>query len=233
MISRFFIDRPVFANVIAIVTVLVGGVALYFLPVERYPSLTPPTLVVSAFYPGANAKVVADTVATPLEQAVNGVQNMMYMSSSSNADGSYSLTLTFEIGTDMDAAQVLVQNRLASVEPSLPEEVRRLGVRVYKQSTNMIMVISLTSRSKTYDALFLSNYVTLRLKDELSRVPGVGSVGVGGAGAYSMRVWLDPDKLAARQLTTSDVVAALGRQNVQVAPGRSASRRTRPARCSR
>lgn len=219
MISKFFIDRPVFANVIALITILFGVVALYRLPVERYPAITPPTVVVSATYPGANAKVVADTVAAPIEQQVNGTENMMYMSSTSSADGSYALTITFEIGTNLDQAQVLVQNRIAIAEPSLPEEVRRQGLSVKKQSSNIVLAVSLTSPSKKYDALFLSNYATLRLRDELSRVDGVGDVVVRGVGSYAMRVWLDPDKLASRQLTTQDVTAALVRQNVQVAAG--------------
>jgi HAE1 family hydrophobic/amphiphilic exporter-1 len=219
MISRFFIDRPIFANVIAVLTVLFGVVAVTRLPVEQYPSITPPTVVVSTVYPGANAKVVADTVAAPIEQQINGVENMMYMSSTSSADGSYSLTITFEIGTNLDTAQVLVQNRLAIAEPTLPEEVRRQGVTVKKQSSNILLVISLTSPNGAYPPIFLSNYATLRIRDELSRVAGVGEVTVKGAGAYSMRVWMDPDKLAARQLTTQDVIAALARQNVQVAAG--------------
>lgn len=219
MISRFFIDRPIFANVIAILTVLFGIVAFYRLPIERYPAITPPTVVVSTNYPGANAKVVADTVAAPIEQQINGVENMMYMSSTSSADGSYGLTITFEIGTNLDDAQVLVQNRLSVAEPSLPEEVRRQGITVKKQSSNIILAISLTSPGKQFDGLFLSNYATLRLRDELSRVPGVGEVTVRGVGAYAMRVWLDPDKLASTRLTTQDVVAALARQNVQVAAG--------------
>src|SRR5215210_5583532 len=157
MIPRFFIDRPVFANVIAIVTILIGVVALYRLPVERYPQITPPTVVVSTVYPGANARTVADTVAAPIEQQVNGVENMMYMSSTCSADGSYSLTITFEIGTNLDDAQVLVQNRVAVAEPQLPEEVRRQGVLVKKQSSNIVLAISLTSPDGTFDGLFLSN----------------------------------------------------------------------------
>jgi len=219
MISRFFIDRPIFANVIAIMTLLFGFVALQRLPVERYPAITPPTVIVSTNYPGANAKVVADTVASPIEQQVNGVENMMYMSSTSSADGTYSLTITFEIGTKLDQAQVLVQNRLKEVEAKLPDEVRRQGISVKKQSSNILLVISLTSPDKVYDKLFLSNYATLRLRDEMSRIPGVGDVQVKGAGDYAMRIWMDPDKLASRQLTTSDVTAALARQNVQVAAG--------------
>src|SRR3954453_17220553 len=219
MISRFFIDRPVFANVIAIVTLLLGFVAIKRLPVERYPAIVPPTVIVSTNYPGANARVVADTVAAPIEQQINGVENMMYMSSTSSSDGSYTLTITFEIGTNLDGAQVLVQNRLSIAEPTLPEEVRRQGVTVKKQSSNILQVISLNSPEKTHDALFLSNYATLRVRDELSRGGGVGDVTVSGVGSYAMRVWLDPDKLAARQLTTQDVTAALARQNVQVAAG--------------
>jgi len=219
MISRFFIDRPVFANVIAIIMILFGVVAIYRLPVERYPAITPPTVVVSAVYPGATAKVVADTVAAPIEQQVNGVENMMYMSSTSSADGSYSLTITFEIGTNLDDAQVLVQNRIAIAEPNLPEEVRRQGVVVRKQTTNIVLAVSLTSPNKTHDGLFLSNYATLRLRDELSRVEGVGEIMVRGVGSYAMRIWIDPDKLASRQMTTQDVIAALARQNVQVAAG--------------
>ncbi len=219
MISRFFIDRPVFANVIAILTVVFGIVSLNRLPVERYPAITPPTVVIGTNYPGANAKTVADTVAAPIEQVINGVEEMMYMSSTSSADGSYSLTITFEIGTNLDDAQVRVQNRLSIAEPSLPEEVKRQGISVKKQSSNIILAVSLTSPSKKFDGLFLSNYASLRLRDELSRVEGVGDVLVRGVGSYAMRVWLDPDKMSSRRLTTQDVVAALARQNVQVAAG--------------
>ena len=219
MISRFFIDRPIFANVIAIFTVLLGVVALYNLPVERYPPIVPPTVTVSTSYPGADARVVADTVAAPIEQEVNGVEGMTYMSSTCSADGGYSLTVTFEIGTDLEQAQVLVQNRVSAAEPRLPEEVRRQGVTVRKRGSNIILAVSLTSQDGTFDGLFLSNYATLKLRDELSRVKGVGDVVVRGQGAYAMRVWLEPEKLKARELTTDDVVAALRRQNVQVAAG--------------
>ncbi|MCZ2344215.1 MAG: multidrug efflux RND transporter permease subunit [Bacteroidales bacterium] len=224
MISRFFIDRPVFANVIAIITVLFGTVAMFRLPVEQYPPITPPTVVATTNYPGADAEVVADTVAAPIEQQVNGVENMIYMSSTCSADGGYSLTVTFKIGTNLDDAQVLVQNRLAAAEASLPDEVRRQGVTVKKQSTNIICGVSLTSEDGTYDGLFLSNYATLRIRDELSRVKGVGEVMVRGQGAYAMRVWLDPTRLKARGLTTNDVAVALRGQNVQVAAGQVGQR---------
>ncbi len=198
---------------------LIGGVALYFLPIEQYPEITPPTIRVSTVYPGASADVLAKTVAAPIEQQVNGVENMLYMSSTSSSDGSYSLTVTFEIGTDLDDAQVLVQNRVALATPLLPEEVVRQGVSVKKQSTNFILVLSLISPNRQLDTLFLANYATLRLRDELSRVNGVGEVTVFGTANYSMRVWLDPEKLKARNLTTQDVVAAIREQNVQVAAG--------------
>lgn len=226
MISRFFIDRPVFANVIAIITVLFGVVAMYRLPVEQYPPITPPTVVVTTNYPGADAEVVADTVAAPIEQQVNGVENMTYMSSTCSADGGYSLTVTFAIGTNLDDAQVLVQNRIASAEASLPDEVRRQGITVKKQSTNIILAVSLTSQDGTYDGLFLANYATLRVRDELSRVKGVGEVMVRGQGAYAMRIWLDPTRLKARGLTTNDVASALRGQNVQVAAGQVGQRPT-------
>jgi len=219
MLSKFFIDRPVFANVIAIVTVLIGAVALWGLSVEQYPEITPPTIRVTTNYPGANAETVADTVAAPIEQQVNGVENMLYMSSTSSGDGSYSLTVTFEIGTNLDEAQVLVQNRVAIAEPQLPEEVRRQGVTVKKQSTSMILIIALYSDDPSMDTLYLSNYATLRLRDELSRVRGVGEVTVFGTANYSMRIWLDAEKLKSYQMTAGDIMAALQEQNVQVAAG--------------
>ncbi|MBA3482765.1 MAG: multidrug efflux RND transporter permease subunit [Pirellulales bacterium] len=219
MLSRFFIDRPIFANVIAIITMIVGGVAVFGLPIEQYPEITPPTVQVRATYPGANAQVVADTVAAPIEQQVNGVEDMLYMSSSSSSNGSYELTITFEIGADLDQAQVLVQNRVSAAEPLLPEEVRRQGVLVEKQSTNIVIVASLSSEDDRYDSLFLANYAVLRMKDELSRVEGVGGVTVFGGQQYSMRVWLNPEKLKARNLTVQDVQAAVREQNVQVAAG--------------
>ena len=219
MFSRFFIERPIFANVIAIVTILIGLVALWALPIEQYPEITPPTVRVTAMYPGANAQTVADTVAAPIEQQVNGVENMLYMSSTCSSDGSYSLTVTFEIGTDLDEAQVLVQNRVAIADSLLPEEVRRQGVTVKKQSTNIIIVATLTSENNQYDSLFLSNFANLQVRDELSRVAGVGDVTIFGGSNYSMRVWLDPEQLKVRNLTTQDVMAAIQEQNVQVAAG--------------
>jgi HAE1 family hydrophobic/amphiphilic exporter-1 len=217
--ARFFIERPVFANVIAIITMVIGVVAIYVLPVEQYPEITPPTIRVTAIYPGANADVVAQTVAAPIEQQVNGVENMLYMSSASSSDGTYSLTITFEIGTDLEDAQVLVQNRVALASPLLPEEVQRQGVSVKKQSTNFILILSLISPEGEYDTLFLANYATLRMRDELSRINGVGEVTVFGTANYSMRVWLDPEQLKVRGLTTQDVIASIREQNVQVAAG--------------
>ena len=220
MISRFFINRPIFASVISIIILIAGGVSQIGLPIAKFPEITPPTVQVTAFYPGANAEIVAETIAAPIEQEVNGVENMIYMSSVSADDGSYTLTVTFEVGVDMDMATVLVQNRVAIANPKLPEDVRRQGVTTKKQSTQIVQMITLTSENPLHDDLFLSNYATINVKDELSRINGVGSVTIFGAADYSMRIWLDPNKLKARNLTTEDVLNAISQQNVQVAAGR-------------
>ena len=218
-LSHFFIDRPIFAAVISIMITLIGGVAYFSLPVAQYPDIAPPSIQVTAQYPGASAEIVANTVATPIEQEVNGVDDMIYMTSQSTGDGSMSLTVTFKLGTDLDTAQVLVQNRVAIATPRLPEEVRSLGVQVAKRSPDLMMVIHLSSPNDSRDLLYVSNYATLHVKDVLSRIDGVGNVTIFGARDYSMRIWLDPDKLAARNLTAGDVLRALRGQNVQVAAG--------------
>ena len=216
--SRFFIYRPIFASVISIIIVIAGIVSFGALPIAKFPPIAPPTVSVTAIYPGGDARTIAETVATPIEQQVNGVEGMLYMSSTSANDGTYKLTVTFDLETDMDIASVLVQNRVAVAEPQLPAEVRSQGITTKKQSTQILQFIALTSPGGEYDDLFLSNYA-LGIKDELSRVAGVGEVTVFGAGDYSMRVWLDPNKLKQRGLTTDDVVAAVQEQNVQVAAG--------------
>ncbi|MHC4192341.1 MAG: efflux RND transporter permease subunit, partial [Planctomycetota bacterium] len=219
MISTFFINRPVFATVISIVIVLVGCIAIPLLPVEKTPDITPPTVVVSTIYPGANAQVIAETVATPLEEQINGVDRMLYMSSNCSDDGSMQLTVTFEVGTDVDMATVLVQNRVSMAEPMLPEEVKRYGIITQKQSTNITLVVCLRSPDGRFDETYMSNYVNIYLRDALSRVPGVGSIQVFGAKHFSMRIWLNPELLKARGLTTMDVIGAIREQNVQVAAG--------------
>ena len=216
---HFFIGRPVFAAVLSIVIVLVGSISLITLPVAQYPEIVPPTIQVTASYPGANAGVVAETVAAPIEQEVNGVENMLYMSSQCTNDGQMVLTITFKLGTNLDTAQVLVQNRVAIAEPKLPEDVRRLGVNTRKQSPDLTMVVHLISPDGRYNQLYLSNYAFLQIKDTLTRLYGVGDVKIFGARDYSMRVWLDPDKVASRNMTASDVVNAIREQNVQVAAG--------------
>ncbi len=219
MISKFFIERPVLSNVIAILMILIGGVALFSLAVAQYPDVVPPTVQVTTRYPGASAKTVIDTVALPIEQQVNGVEGMLYMQSYSGADGTYSLTVTFKIGTDLDFAQVLVQNRVSSALSSLPQSVQTQGVTVQKKSTAILLFVTLTSPKATYDSLFLSNYATINIRDELSRLPGVGNVTVFGAGQYSMRVWLDPNKLQVRGLMPQDVIQAIQQQSQQVTAG--------------
>lgn len=219
MISKFFIERPVLANAIAILMVVIGLVSLFGLPVAQYPDVVPPTVSVTTRYPGASARSVIDTVALPIEQQVNGVEGMLYMQSFSASDGSYNLTVTFQIGTDLDQAQVRVQNRVSTALASLPQAVQVQGVNVQKKSTSILEIVTLTSPDKQYDSLYLANYATIRLKDELSRIPGVGNVNVFGAGQYSMRVWLDPQKMQVRGLTTQDVVQALQQQSEQVTAG--------------
>ena len=201
MLSRFFINRPIFATVLSILIVVAGVITLKSLPVEQYPTITPPTVVVEAQYPGANATTIAQMVATPIEQQVNGVEGMLYMSSTSSSAGVYRLTVTFEVGTDLDMATVLVQNRVNMTLSSLPQEVTKIGVTTTKESTNVVMFLTLTSDNPSYDALYLSNYAELNLVNELSRVKGVGSVGEFGAGNYSMRLWLNPDLLTIRGIS--------------------------------
>src|SRR4051812_43098354 len=219
MISKFFIERPVLANVLAILMVVIGAVCLLRLPVAQYPNVVPPTISVTTRYPGAGARAVVDTVALPIEQQVNGVDGMIYMQSYSASDGSYSLTVTFKIGMDINFAQVLVQNRVSSALAQLPQAVQAQGVTVQQKSTAILQFVTLTSPDGRYDSLFLANYATITLQPELARLPGVGQVNIFGAGQYSMRVWLDPNKLYARSLTTQDVVDALKGQNQQVTAG--------------
>ncbi len=217
--AHFFIDRPIFAAVLSILITLVGAIAYLGLPVAQYPEVAPPTVVVRASYPGANAETVAATVATPLEEQINGVENMLYMSSYSSGDGSMQLTITFRLGTDLDQAQVLVQNRVAIAEPRLPEEVRRLGVTTLKSSPDLMMVVHMISPDRTYDQLYISNYARNNVRDELLRLDGVGDLTIFGERLYSMRVWLDPDKLTTFGLSSTDVVSAVQAQNVQVSSG--------------
>jgi multidrug efflux pump len=218
-ISRFFIDRPIFAGVLSILIFVAGLLALRVMPISEYPEVAPPSVVVRAQYPGANPKVIAETVATPIEEAINGVENMLYMSSQATTDGVMTLTVTFKLGTDADKAQQLVQNRVTQAEPRLPEEVRRLGVTTVKSSPDLTMVVHLLSPNDRYDMTYLRNYAILNVKDRLARIDGVGQVLMWGAGDYSMRVWLDPQKVAERGLSAGDVVREIRAQNVQAAAG--------------
>src|SRR2546422_1941258 len=217
--SHFFIRRPIFAGVLSIVIFIIGLIAMVRLPISEYPEVVPPTIVVRATYPGANPKTIAETVASPLEQAINGVEDSLYMFSQATGDGVMTLTVTFKLGTDIDKAQVQVQNRVSQALPKLPEDVRRLGVTTVKQSPDLTMVVHLFSPNSRYDEVYLRNYATLQVKDVLARIPGAGDVEVFGSGDYAMRIWLNPDKVAARNLTASDIVNAIREQNVQVAAG--------------
>ncbi|MET1084536.1 MAG: efflux RND transporter permease subunit, partial [Burkholderiales bacterium] len=218
-ISRFFIDRPIFAGVLSMIIFLAGLISIFNLPVSEYPDVVPPSVVVRAVYPGANPKVIAETVAAPIEEQITGVEHMLYMESQATTDGVLQLTVTFRIGTDVDQAETQVQNRVQRALPRLPEEVRQIGVITQKSSPDFAMVVHILSPDERYDELYLRNYAVLNIKDNLQRIPGMGQVLVFGAGDYAMRVWLDPQKLSSRNLTASDVVRALREQNKQVAAG--------------
>src|SRR5215475_6899874 len=224
MFSRFFIDRPVFAVVISVVITLAGGVAVFTLPVAQYPEVTPPTVQITAVYPGANAQTVRDTVAAPIEEQISGVEGMMYMSSRCTNDGAYNLVVTFKLGTDSDMAQVLVQNRVSLALPVIPPLVQNEGISVKKMSPNTLMIVNLVSPNGRYDSTFLSNYATIDVRDELGRLPGVAGITYLGQRDYSLRAWLDPEKLAALNLSAMDVVTAISQQNVQIAAGQVGQR---------
>src|SRR5262249_34628315 len=217
--SQFFVRRPIFAAVLSAIIFIAGALSLRLLPISEYPEVVPPTVIVRATYPGANSQVIAETVAAPLEQAINGVENMLYTSSQATTDGLVTLTVTFALGTDLDKAQVQVQNRVAQTLPKLPEVTQRLGVTTDKATPDLTMVVNLVSPNQRYDMLYLANYATLHIRDELARIDGVGDARVFGAGDYAMRVWLDPEKVAALNLTASDIVRKIREQNVQVAAG--------------
>ncbi len=218
--TRFFINRPIFASVISIIIVIAGLVASQVLPIAQYPQIAPPTVMISATYPGASAETLAKTVAAPIEEQLNGVENLSYFTSSASANGSISITATFEVGTNVDMASVNVNNRVKAAEPRLPEEVRRNGVIVQKRSNDILQVVALDSEKGKYNTLFLSNYASLNIVDELKRVKGVGDVTIFGAQDYSMRVWLKPDRMAQLGLTTTDVSNAIKAQNAQNAAGK-------------
>src|SRR5262244_2931211 len=218
-VSKFFIDRPIFAGVLSVLIFVAGLLALRQMPISEYPEVVPPSVVVRAQYPGANPKVIAETVAAPIEEQINGVEGMLYMSSQATTDGLMTLTVVFKLGVDPDKAQQLVQNRVAQAEPRLPEDVRRLGVTTVKSSPDLTMVVHLLSKDDRYDMLYLRNYATLNVKDRLAKIEGIGSVQLFGSGDYAMRLWLNPQKIAELGLTADDVVNAVRRQNVQVAAG--------------
>lgn len=218
-LSKFFIDRPIFAGVLSVLIFLAGLISLFAMPISEYPDVVPPSVVVRATYPGANPKVIAETVATPIEEQINGVENMLYMSSQATTDGAMTLTVTFRLGTDPDKATQLVQNRVQQAEPRLPAVVRQLGIITKKSSPDLTMVVHLLSPNGRYDMTYLRNYAVLNVKDRLARIDGVGDVQLYGAGDYSMRVWVDPQKAAEHGLTASDIVKAIQAQNVEAAAG--------------
>ncbi|HMU66153.1 MAG TPA: efflux RND transporter permease subunit, partial [Cellvibrionaceae bacterium] len=218
-ISKFFVDRPIFAGVISLLIFIAGFLAMFKLPISEYPEVAPPSVVVNASYPGANPKVIAETLATPLEEQLSGTENMLYMFSQATTDGRLTLTVTFKIGTNADLAQQMVQNRVSQALPRLPEVTRQAGVTVVKSSPDLTMVVHLISPDKSYDELYLRNYALMNIKDELAKVPGVGLVRLFGSGDYAMRIWLNPDKIAQYNLTASDVTNAIREQNIQVAAG--------------
>ena len=218
-ISKFFVDRPIFAAVLSLLVFIAGLLAMFQLPVSEYPNVAPPSVVVTASFPGANPKVTAETVARPLEEQINGVENMLYMSSQATSDGRMTLTVTFKIGTDPDLAQQMVQNRVSQALPRLPDVSRQIGVTVVKSSPDLTMVVHLLSPDNSYDELYLRNYALIHVKDQLAKVRGVGSVQLFGSGDYAMRIWLNPEKIAEQGLTANDIVASIREQNVQVAAG--------------
>src|SRR5205085_3046539 len=221
-LGRLSINQPVLAMVLSIVLLLVGAIAYTTLPISEYPQIAPPTVVVTTQYPGASAQTVADTVATTIEQEINGVEDMLYLYSQSTSDGRLTITVTFKLGTDLDKAQVLVQNRVAVAQPRLPEEVQRVGVTTRKNSPDLLLVVFMLSPDNTYDQLYISNYALQQVRDQLLRLDGVGDIQIFGARDYSMRLWLDPDRIASLGLTASDVLAAIRAQNVQIAGGQLA-----------
>src|SRR5262249_49331683 len=218
-LSHIFIDRPILATVLSVFVTLIGIGAAAILPVAQYPEIVPPTVQITTTYPGASADTVARTVATPLEQQINGVENMLYLSSQSTGDGKLTITVTFRIGTDLNVAQMLTQNRVQDTLPRLPEDVQRLGVQGRKATPNILLAVHLMSPDGSRDDLYMSNYATLHVKDTLARLPGVGDVQLFGARDYAMRIWLDPDKVAANNLSAGEVLAALRAQNIQVSAG--------------
>lgn len=222
--SHFFIDRPIFAMALSILIVLAGGIAYLALPVSQYPEIAPPTVQISATYPGADPETLAETVATPIEEQVNGVENMLYISSQMTNNGAVTITVTFALGTDVDTDQVLVQNRVSVALPRLPQEVQAIGVTTQKQSPDLMMVVHLLSPDNTYGQEYISNYALIQVRDPLSRLTGIGNVQIFGERDYSMRLWLDPNRMYARGLTTDDVVSAVQGQNIQVAAGQLAPR---------